>query len=65
MAFKLSEKRLLIAIILCIVGIYLLVNNAVDYSGKLISERNLLFQVFGIGLTVLGAITFYKAFKKA
>jgi hypothetical protein len=65
MAFKLSEKRLLTAIILCTVGIYLAVNNTVNFSEKLISEKILLFEVLGICLSTLGAITLYKSFKKA
>ena len=65
MVFKLSEKRFLTAVLLCAVGIYLTMNNTVNFSEKLISEKILLFEVLGICLTVLGAITFYKSFKKA
>ena len=65
MVFKLSEKRFLTAVLLCAVGIYLTMNNTVNFSEKLISEKNLLFEVLGICLTVLGAITLYKSFKKA
>ena len=64
MVFKLSEKRLLTAIILFTVGIYLTVNNTVNFSEKLISEKMLLFEALGVCLTVFGVITFYKSFKK-
>jgi hypothetical protein len=64
MTFKISEKKLLTAIILFAVGIYLNLKNTVNFSSNLISEKMLLSVVSGICLTVFGAITFYKSFKK-
>jgi len=64
MTFKISEKKLLTAIIFFAIGIYLTLNNTINFSLNLISEKMLLFEVFGICLTVFGAITFYKSFKK-
>jgi hypothetical protein len=65
MRFKISEKRLLTAIILFAIGIYLTVNNTINFSSKLITEKILLFEVLGICLIVMGAVTVYRTFKKA
>ena len=64
MTFKISEKKLLTAIILFAVGVYLTLNNTVNFSSNLISEKILLFEVIGICFAVFGAVTFYKSFKK-
>ena len=64
MTFKISEKKLLTAIILFAVGTYLTLNNTIIFSSNLISEKMLLIEALGICLIVFGVITFYKSFKK-
>ena len=64
MTFRISEKKLLTAIIFFAVGVYLIFNKEVNFSSNLISEKVLLFEVLGNCLAIFGTVTFYKSFKK-